>query len=169
MSLPEILFFVIGALAVLSALAVILHPHPVYSALALVTTLFQVALLFLVLDAQTIAFLQVIVYAGAIMVLFLFVIMLLNLQRESVSPPRAWFGVVCVVGGLLMAELLALLVAGGEGTTEAALPEDFGTIEALSRTLFTDYVLAFEVTSILLLVAVIGAVVLAKKETRREA
>jgi NADH-quinone oxidoreductase subunit J len=169
MSLSEILFFVIGALAVLSALGVVLHPHPVYSALALVVTLFQVALLFLVLDAQTIAFLQVIVYAGAIMVLFLFVIMLLNLQRESAGPPRAWLGVVTAVGALLMAELLVLLVAGGEGTTAAALPEDFGTIEALSRTLFTEYVLAFEVTSILLLVAVIGAVVLAKKETRGEA
>lgn len=169
MTFSEILFLAIGTLTVLSALGVILHPHPVYSALALVVTLFQVALLFLLLDAHMLAFLQVIVYAGAIMVLFLFVIMLLNLQRESAGPPPAWKGVVFAAGGLLGIELLVLLVAGGSAKSESPLPADFGSVVALSHELFTDYALAFEITSILLLVAAIGAVVLAKRAPGRVA
>jgi len=161
----EILFFLLGTLAVVSALGVILHPHPVYSALMLVLTLFQIAALFVLLDAQMVAFLQVIVYAGAIMVLFLFVIMLLNLEREPQPPPASWRFGMLAVGGLLGFELAwfflrrATMPAGNPHEVSA----DFGSATALATTLFRDHTLSFELTSVLLLVAVVGAVVLAKR------
>lgn len=165
MGIGEIPFFVLAAVAVVSALGVILHPHPVYSALLLVVTLFQIAGLFILLDAQTVAFLQVLVYAGAIMVLFLFVIMLLNLEREPEPPPASWRLVMLCTGGLFAFEIAWFFlrrVGSLAGDTGSPTP-DFGSVTALARTLFTDHVLSFEITSILLLVAVVGAVVLAKR------
>jgi NADH-quinone oxidoreductase subunit J len=148
----------------LAALGVILHPHPVYSALFLVIALFQIAVLFILLDAQMVAFLQVIVYAGAIMVLFLFVIMLLNLEREPQPPPLSWRLLMLGVGGTLAFELAWFFLR------RAALPaergkvaESYGSVVALARALFTDHVLSFEITSVLLLVAMVGAIVLAKR------
>jgi NADH-quinone oxidoreductase subunit J len=168
MGVGEIVFFVFGAIAVVSALAVILHPHPIYSALALVVTLFQIAGLFLLLDAQTVAFLQVVVYAGAIMVLFLFVIMLLNLEPESEPPSAYWRLGMLSMGGLLAFELAWFFLrriapASLEGR---ALDPSYGSVSALARTLFADHALSFEITSVLLLVAVVGAVVLAKRGAR---
>ena len=165
MSPSEILFFLIAAVALASALTVILHPHPVYSALALVVTLFQIAVFFVLLDAQMVAFLQILVYAGAIMVLFLFVIMLLNLQKESEVASLGWRLTTLTVGGALAVEfawfflhhVVPLSAAGGE------LDRDYGSVNALGRKLFTDHALSFEITSILLLVAVVGAVVLGKR------
>ncbi len=166
MGIAEIVFFVVAALAVLAALGVILHPHPVYSALSLVFALFQIAVLFVLLDAQTVAFLQVIVYAGAIMVLFLFVIMLLNLEREPEAPPLSWRLVMLGVGGLLATELAWFFLRRAPLPAErGAIDEGYGTVAALSRTLFTGHVLSFEITSILLLIAIVGAVVLAKRGT----
>ncbi len=165
MGIEEILFFALAAVAVVSALGVILHPHPVYSALWLVVALFQIAGLFVLLDAQMVAFLQVLVYAGAIMVLFLFVIMLLNVEREPVPPTASWrLGMLCV-GGLLAVELAWFFLRRVSASSRAAgsPAADFGSVTALARTLFTDHVLSFEITSILLLVAVVGAVVLAKR------
>ncbi|HSD11794.1 MAG TPA: NADH-quinone oxidoreductase subunit J [Candidatus Binatia bacterium] len=165
MALGEVIFFVVAAVAIGSALAVILHPHPVYSALALIVTLFQIAVLFLLLDAQMVAFLQILVYAGAIMVLFLFVIMLLNLEREPEPPSAGWRLGLLTVGGLLAFEfawffLRRLPRSLGPGAT---LDPDYGSVAALARSLFRDHALSFELTSILLLVAVVGAVVLAKR------
>jgi NADH-quinone oxidoreductase subunit J len=165
MSPSEILFFLIAALAVASALTVILHPHPVYSALALIVTLFQIAVFFLLLDAQMVAFLQILVYAGAIMVLFLFVIMLLNLQKETEAISPGLRFMTLTVGGALAAELVwfflrrasPLAPAGGE------IDKDYGSVRALGSKLFTDHALSFELTSILLLIAVVGVVVLAKR------
>ncbi len=157
-------FLALAVPLVAVAIMVIAHPSPVYSALFLVLTLFLLAVYFLFLDAHVVAALQIIVYAGAIMVLFLFVIMLLNLQSETLRAQRSRLGRVALIGGVVLAAELGLLLArppadpaGGEP------PEGFGTIEALSRELFTTYVLPFEVTGLLLLVAVIGAVVLAKR------
>ena len=165
MGIAELVFFVVAALAVLASLGVILHPHPVYSALSLVLALFQIAVLFVLLDAQMVAFLQVIVYAGAIMVLFLFVIMLLNLEREPAGPPLPWRLTMLGVGGLLGAELAWFFLRRAPLAPESgAVDESYGTVGALSRTLFTDHLLSFEITSILLLIAIVGAVVLAKRE-----
>src|SRR2546423_14039255 len=127
MGIAEIVFFVVAVLAVVSALGVILHPHPVYSALFLVVALFQIAVLFILLDAQMVAFLQVIVYAGAIMVLFLFVIMLLNLEREPEPPPAAWRLLMLCVGGALGLELAWFFLR------RAPLPAVHGTIDKSYR------------------------------------
>jgi NADH-quinone oxidoreductase subunit J len=162
----EILFFLLGAVAVVAALAVILHPHPVYSALALVVALFQIAGLFILLDAQMVAFLQVLVYAGAIMVLFLFVIMLLNLEREPPGASASWRLATIGAGGLLAVEL-AVFFLRRSGLREGggAVAADYGSVRALAGSLFRDHALSFELTSLLLLVAVVGAVVLAKRST----
>ena len=165
MGIGEVMFFMLGAVAIAAALGVILHPHPVYSALNLVIALFQIAGLFILLDAQMVAFLQVIVYAGAIMVLFLFVIMLLNLDRQPEPPPAAWRIGVLAVGGILALELATFFLwripaARADGR---ALDPSFGSVGAVAKKLFTDHVFSFELTSILLLIAVVGAVVLAKK------
>jgi NADH-quinone oxidoreductase subunit J len=157
------LFLLFGGIAVVSAFTVVLHPHPVYCALALVVTLFQIAILFLLLEAHLIAFLQVVIYAGAIMVLFLFVIMLLNLPRETEVTRPAWRATVLGVGGLLGVELVTLFARSRPAPAAGALVGGFGSVTALSRELFSTYAFAFEVTSVLLLVAVIGAVVLAKR------
>lgn len=157
-------FLALAVPLVAVAIMVIAHPSPVYSALFLVLTLFLLAVYFLFLDAHVVAALQIIVYAGAIMVLFLFVIMLLNLQSETLRTQRRGLGRVALIGGVVLAAELGLLLA--RPTADPAPdtpPEGFGTVEALSRELFTTYVLPFEVTGLLLLVAVIGAVVLAKR------
>ena len=123
------------------------------------------AVYFLFLDAHVVAALQIIVYAGAIMVLFLFVIMLLNLQSDTQRSQQRGLGRAAIIGGvILVAELGLLLQRSSSGQAERAeLPENFGTVEALGSQLFTTYLLPFEITGILLLVAVVGAVVLAKR------
>lgn len=158
-------FVVLAVLAVVSAATVVLHPHPVYSALALVVTLFQIAALFILLDAPTVAFLQILVYAGAIMVLFLFVIMLLNLQRASEGTPPAWRAGVIGAGAVLAGELAAFFLRRPGPPGGGAVTPEFGSVEALGRKLFTDGALSFEITSVLLLVAIIGAVVIARRGT----
>src|SRR5689334_4269599 len=163
-----LLFLVIAVLMVVAALTVVLHPNPVKSALALVVTLFLLAVVFVLLDAHMIAALQVIVYAGAIMVLFLFVIMLLNLTNDGAETETrhrggglirlgAWIG-----GGILAGELVMLFLRV-PFPEPAAPPAGYGGVESVSTTLFVDWALPFELTSILLLVAVVGAVVLAQR------
>lgn len=159
------LFWILALLTVPSALTVVLHRNPVYSALALVFTLFQVAIMFVALDAYLIAFLQVIVYAGAIVVLILFAIMLLSLEPEEPSSGRstlrAWgWG----LSALLAGELVAVVVTRGgrDGALEAP-PPDFGSVESVAKQLFTAHLLPFELTSVLLLAAVVGAVVMARR------
>ena len=157
-------FLALAVPLVAVAIMVIAHPSPVYSALFLVLTLFLLAVYFLFLDAHVVAALQIIVYAGAIMVLFLFVIMLLNLQSETLRAQRRGLGRVAMIGGVVLAAELGLLLARPTADPAPDAPPDgFGTVEVLSRELFTTYVLPFEVTGLLLLVAVIGAVVLAKR------
>ncbi|MGH7964594.1 MAG: NADH-quinone oxidoreductase subunit J family protein [Candidatus Binatia bacterium] len=163
--MDHVTFFALALPLIVVAALVILHPNPVYSALFLVLTLFLLAVYFLFLDAHMVAVLQIIVYAGAIMVLFLFVIMLLNLQtdpQESQRKGLRW--AAGVGGGLLVAELFLLLRRAPTSVDHSPLPEGFGTVTALSERLFTDFLLPFEITSVLLLVAVVGAVVLAKRE-----
>jgi NADH-quinone oxidoreductase subunit J len=159
-----ILFYVLAILAVLSALVVVVHRSPIYCALGLVNALFLIAVMFVLLDAHMVAFLQVIVYAGAIMVLFLFVIMLLATPDEA--PGSRGRGTrIAAIGAtvLLAAELTAVVVARrpGEGVE---IPAGFGTTQALAERLFSTHLLSFELTSLLLLVAVVGAVVMARRK-----
>lgn len=162
-------FFAIAVPLVAAALGVVLNRHPVRSALSLVATLFLLAVLFVFLNAHLVAALQIIVYAGAIMVLFLFVIMLLNLQQDPAE--LRWRGRQKVaVGASALFSLLvigSLWQAGGDAPgpgMEAPLLAGFGSTAELSTRLFTQYLLPFEITGVLLLVAVIGAVVIAKKK-----
>jgi NADH-quinone oxidoreductase subunit J len=162
------LFGTMAALLVASALSVILQRSPIRSALSLVVTLFLLAVVFLFLDAQLLAALQVIVYAGAVMVLFLFVIMLLNLQEDRPAMARMAVRVAAAFIASLFVLAIARFMVGGppSGATNmgTAVSAEFGSTEAVASLLFTRFLLAFEVTGVLLLVAIVGAVVLAKRK-----
>jgi NADH-quinone oxidoreductase subunit J len=168
----ETVVFLVAAVVILTgALGVILSRNPVHSALMLVMTLFGVAVLFVAQDAHFLAAVQVIVYAGAIVVLFLFVIMLLgvdtaeNLQTEPIAGQRPAAGVVAVasLGLLALLALRAAQVSTGAESVTGPLDADDPNVVLLGRALFTDYVFAFEATGALLVVAVVGAVVLARR------
>jgi len=163
----DLLFFAIfAAVAVLCAVNVVLQKHPISSALSLVGVMASLAVLYLMLGGVFIAMAQIIVYAGAIMVLFVFVIMLLNAGVE-VRRGRSWtatiFGVPALLG--LLGVLACLLVRWFPDAPTIRFG-DFtgGTANAVGYALFTDYLLPFEVTSVLILIAIVGAVVLARKE-----
>lgn len=159
-----ITFFMLAVPLVFFATVVILHPSPVYSALSLVLVMSLLAVYFFFLDAHMLGWFQVIVYAGAVMVLFLFVIMLLNLQNDQQEHQQPSLRTAARIGGaVLVAELVFLFSRSSTQDTPAALPEGFGSVLALSEKLFTDFLIPFEITSILLLVAAVGAVVLAKR------
>lgn len=160
------LFYFLAALTVILAAVVVLQPNPIGAAIALVGTFFSLAALFALLNAHFVAIMQILLYAGAIMVLFVFVIMLLNLEPERVKL-RTVAGSRLVLGSaaLYLAGVIGLaffgwrhlFTEGGMGT------EVHGTIEAVGKLLLSDYLVPFELTSVLILVAVIGAVVLARK------
>lgn len=161
-------FFLLAVPMVLFSLGVVLARSPVRSALSLVVTLFLLAAMFFALDAKMIAALQVIVYAGAIMVLFLFVIMLLNLQQEPLELARPAQRTIAVAFSVLFVALLGLVAARGlphlpGPGVEGTVVEAFGSTALLAERLFTRHLFAFEVTSILLLVAIVGAVVVARR------
>ena len=158
-----LVFLVLAALTVASALTVIVHKNPVRSACALVVTLFLLSIFFVGLDAQLVAALQVIVYAGAIVVLFLFVIMLLNLQAEVRASGGAALVTTGVVASLTLAGLVVAMLRRQAPAAMAGVPAGFGYTQALSAKLFTTYLLPFELTSVLLLVAIVGAVALGRK------
>jgi NADH-quinone oxidoreductase subunit J len=160
----DFLFYLFAALAVAGALGMLLNlRNAVAGALCLVGTMVSLGAIYVLLEAYLIGVLQILVYAGAIVVLFLFVVMLLNLRDDAFTPERLRFakGLGVVIGGLVGAQLLVLLPAALGPAAE--LPEGFGGYRAVGIELFTDWVLAFEVTSLLLLAAMVGAVILAKR------
>ncbi|HEX9205881.1 MAG TPA: NADH-quinone oxidoreductase subunit J [Candidatus Deferrimicrobiaceae bacterium] len=160
----ELIFFILfGAIATGGAIMVVTRRHPMASALYLILTLFAVAALFVLRQAHFLAAIQVIVYAGAVVVLFIFVIMLINVPDDRLPVERT---TVLRVLGVIAAGLLLLesAVAARRFGMPKAPASDSGSVEAVGRALFTDYLLAFEVTSVLLLAAVIGAIALAKKK-----
>lgn len=166
-----ILFYVFAAVAIGGGLGVVLAKSPVGSLLFMVTTLASLAGTFVLLEAHFLAAIQVIVYAGAIMVLFLFVIMLLNLGHDYQRDLKggafavASFAVVGLVAGLLARGILGTegLTEGPGGVAIDAALQEHGVVGAIARPLYTDYVVPFEITGILLLVAIVGAIVLAKR------
>ncbi len=165
----EILFFYLVAfITLVSGFLVIRCQSPVNSALALVNTFFCLAIFYVMLHAPFMAAIQIMVYAGAIMVLILFVIMLLNLGTEARK--RYTHGIVwsSIASLLLLVNVVYFLkrgrVTGAEGDITEHLIETVGHTELIGRTMFTEFLLPFEIASILLLVAIVGAVVLAKKE-----
>jgi NADH-quinone oxidoreductase subunit J len=164
MSAELILFLVFGGLTLLTAAGVVTARNPVYAAMNLVASFFGLAVIYVLLAAHLIAFMQVLVYAGAIMVLFLFVIMLLSIGDESFGLHRTrvmqWLG---AVGALGVFAILVSAVWTASAGNPATLPADFGTVKAVGNVLYTQYLLPFEATSLLLLVAIVGAVVVAKE------
>jgi NADH-quinone oxidoreductase subunit J len=164
-SAPLVIFFVLAALAVIGAISLILQKHPIHSALSLIVVMVALAGLYLLMGAEFVAAVQIIVYGGAIMVLFVLVIMLLNAGEEE----RTNFSKLAKFGGLPLALALTGLLAatmtkqGGS----VANPETAGTLAPtgqISNLLFTTFVYPFELTSFLILVAIMGALVLAQRE-----
>ncbi len=157
------LFYFLSFVAIFSALLVVFSKSPVYSVLYLIITFFSIAGHYVILNAQFLAIVHIIVYAGAIMVLFLYVIMLLNLNKES-EPHKSnlikFAAAIC--SGLLMIVLVGSL-KGTELLVKQA-PSDIGLVKNLGKVLFTDFLLPFEIASILLLAAMVGSVMLGKAE-----
>jgi NADH-quinone oxidoreductase subunit J len=161
-----LMFYLLGLGAVLSATLMVTNVRPVTAAMNLVMTMFFLSGIYVLLDAHLIAALQVIVYAGAIMVLFLFVILLLNVHEKEGETARRkmmlQFCCIAVVGCLfIVVAKLAVIEPSLVKIGNAAYP--FGTTKAVGMMLFTDYLLPFEIASFLLLTALVGAVILAKR------
>jgi NADH-quinone oxidoreductase subunit J len=159
----ELLFYLLAGLLVISSLLVVFLRNVVHCAMALVTALLLIAVLFITLHAPMVGILQVMVYAGAIMVLFLFVIMFLNptaVERQS----GMWWGFGTILSLMLAGVLIPFFARDEVPGDPVAATDLFGSPEMLAKSLFGDFVLPFEIASVLLLVAIIGAVVLAKRE-----
>ncbi len=162
--LLKAIFVLVALGAIAGAIGMLVSTNPVHSALFLVWTLFCVAAIYLMLGAEFLAIIQIIVYAGAIMVLFLFIIMLLNLRRDEFGPdpmPNQW------TLGLIFSSLLAIALVTAAGAAVALRfsgdPLTLTSISDLARLLFTKYLIAFELASVILLIAMVGVIVLAKR------
>jgi NADH-quinone oxidoreductase subunit J len=162
---PVIIFFVLAALAVLGAVSLILQRHPIHSALSLIVVMVALAGLYLLMGAEFVAAVQIIVYGGAIMVLFVFVIMLLNAGEEE----RTNFSKLATYAGIPLAVATAGLIAAAilrssAGLSSAGPNGTLTSTKTLSMLLFREFVYPFELTSFLILVAILGAIVLAQRE-----
>lgn len=167
MTLEVILFILFAGIAAISSVIMITRSDAVISALFLVLNFASLAGLYLLLNAQFIAVAQVIVYAGAIMVLFLFVIMLLRPHKETIFGKKPAIKIVAIVVAALVFIQIAYMIffsRTGEMTQEVAASVKAGTVESIGRELFTNYIIPFEAAGFLLLAATIGALVLAKKK-----
>ncbi len=167
MDIQELLFYFLSMLALSGALGVVLSRNPVHSVLFLIMTFFAISGHYILMNAQFLAVVNIIVYAGAIMVLFLFVIMLMNLNAD-VEPQKNWLIQLAgaISGGMLFLVLLAAVVTAFQTlpTVNSSANTDIGLIQNLGKVLFTKYVLPFELSSVLFLSAMIGAIVIGKKE-----
>jgi NADH-quinone oxidoreductase subunit J len=166
MSITEILFWMLATVTVFSALMVVISKNPVYSVLWLIITFFSISGHYILLNAQFLAIVNIIVYAGAIMVLFLFVIMLMNLSKDTEPQKNKWLKLAgAVAGGCLLLVLVAALRHTDRNMAEVGTG-DIGLIQNLGKVLFTEYIVPFELSSILFLSAMVGAVVIGKREER---
>ena len=173
MGSDALLFYAFAAVAVIGSLLVVLQKNPVYSVLSIIGSFFGLAGLYVLLEAPFVAVVQIIIYAGAIMVLFLFTVMLLNVPREDAAEwdrSHPMYRPMAVRIGGVLAVLLALELGWALSRTSGlagAIGEErpaVSSVAELGRVLFTDYMFAFEVTSILIIAAMVGAVVLARKK-----
>jgi len=164
MGITQILFWILAVVTLFSAIMVITSKNPVYSVLWLIISFFTISGHYILLNAQFLAVVNIIVYAGAIMVLFLFVLMLMNLTKDTEPQKSKWLK---LAGALAGGSLLLVLVAALRGT-EQQMTElntgNIGLIQNLGKVLFTDYLVPFEISSILFLSAMVGAVVIGKRE-----
>ncbi len=169
------LFYVFGAVAIGASLLVIAQRNPIYSVLLLIASFAALSGLYVLLDAEFVAAIQIIVYAGAIMVLFLFVVMLLNAPHEETAEdirmhPLRHYGPMRFGALLALALLVELLwaVTRGQPGPDGFERASAGSVAGLGQVLFTEYAFAFEVTSVLILVAMVGAVVLARRDVKEK-
>ena len=168
---PQIFFFLFAAIAVGSALEVVMQRNPLYSALALIVTFAALAANYILLKAQFIAAIQIIVYAGAIIVLFVFVIMLLNVRSEESRLDRFTFLkwiVTPSVAVLFASSFFVIRTSELERVAESSASAVVGTTERIGRDLFTEYLLPFEAASVLIMMAIVGALVLAQRTYKFE-
>jgi NADH-quinone oxidoreductase subunit J len=166
MTITQILFWFLTILALLGALMVVSSKNPVHSVLSLIVVFFALSGHYIMMNAQFLAIVNLIVYAGAIMVLFLFVIMLMNMNADTEPQRNQWLTLAgAVAGGTLMLVLVAALKdTETKFRTLEGVEGNIGLIQQLGQVLFTDYVLPFEISSILFLSAMVGAVVLGKRD-----
>ncbi len=172
--IEQLIFLLLAAIAVFAAFNVILQRNPIYSALGLIGVMCALAGTYLLLSAQFVAVMQVIVYAGAIMVLFVFVIMLLNVRREESRLDKGKY--LQIVAPLLFLALLGevfFVAKAVPNSPASAIAADgahpYGTIESIGEAMFSTYLFPFEATSVLILMSMVGALVLARKRTAQEA
>jgi NADH-quinone oxidoreductase subunit J len=159
-------FYFLSFVSILCALMVVVSKNPIHSILYLILTFFSIAGHYVLLNAQFLAAVHVIVYAGAIMVLFLYVIMMLNLNADIEPHKSKWLKIAATIaGGLLMVVLVGALRSSAESIAPTSNIQ-IGMIKNLGKTLYNDFMLPFEISSILFLVAMVGAVMLGKKEIK---
>lgn len=166
MNLIQIIFYLLSTLALGAGIMVLLSKNPVHSVLWLIVVFFAISGHYIMLNAQFLAIVNMIVYAGAIMVLFLFVIMLMNLDKDTEPQKNIWIKIAGVVsGGCFFMVLISLVKQANEINTKQTLlgKGNIGLVENLGKSLFSDFVVPFEISSVLFLSAMVGAVVLGKK------
>lgn len=164
--MEQILFFVVAGIAILSAASFVFNRNPIYSILSLIVTMFSIAGMYVLLNAQFLGIVQVIVYAGAIMVLFLYILMMLNLNKTDEGKKQNALKFIGVfAGGILLVGMLGAFrgvkqnILAGEG-----IDHSVGLTKNLGRLLFNEYVLPFELASILILAGIVGAVLIGKRD-----
>jgi NADH-quinone oxidoreductase subunit J len=161
----QYIFYFLSALALYAGVMVLLSKKPIHSVLYLTLAFFAIAGHYILLNAQFLAVVHVIVYAGAIMVLFLFTVMLLNLNKDERSPKSVWVKILAIITSCLLGIVLIGIFRGYEiEKMSDPMLSQLGLVKNLGRVLYRDYLLPFEVSSILFLTAMVGAVLLSKKE-----
>ena len=164
--MSEILTYILGGISIATALLVVFSKNPVHSVLYLIITFFSIAGHYILLNAQFLFIVQVIVYSGAIMVLFLFVLMLLNLNKDTEPQKENMFKLMGVVaGGLLLVSIIGMLKGIGNVNLPRNPDSQIGMVKNLGLVLFSEYVVPFELSSILFLSGMVGAVLIGKKES----
>lgn len=165
MEVTQILFWFLSALAIVAAAGVVISKSPIYSVLWLIVVFFAISGHYVLMNAQFLAIVNIIVYAGAIMVLFLFVVMLMNLNADAEPPKNIYLKVAGVIAGMcLMIVMIAALSKSSDIKVSMTRGTDVGLIHNLGKALFNDYVIPFEISSVLFLSAMVGAVVIGKKD-----
>ena len=169
MTTTQIVFWFLSALAIIGAIGVVASKNPIYSVLWLIVVFFAISGHYVLMNAQFLAIVNIIVYAGAIMVLFTFVIMFINLNEHPEIPANIYVKAAGLIAGLcLLIVLVAALSHSSDNSIVMRIGTNVGLIKNLGRTLFTDYVVPFEISSVLFLSAMIGAVVIGKKEKEQK-
>lgn len=165
--MEKIFFLIFALIAVASAIAVISLKNPVHSAISLMVCFFQVAAIFILLRSPFLAAIQIFLYVGAVMVLFLFVIMMLDIRKAIIERfvPGGLLWIVVILAALIY-EIFAMISKSSLSTRSIAATHLDGTVAEIGKALFTEYLLPFEVVSVILLVALVGAIVMGKKEIK---